>query len=151
MGCRKAATRHKVRSPTGRTKRQERSTDCDSGSLCRGFGGRGRGNKGERLRGKRCKGKDCAGERAAGSGRGFGGGEVGCRRNCQLCAESEDGLVGRGRKFDPLGASGDIFAEQNVWVHGVVENSARITGAASQGRQDYARGRGEGGPTSREL
>src|SRR5437868_280109 len=33
MACRKSATRHKVGSPTGRTKRQERSTARHSGSL----------------------------------------------------------------------------------------------------------------------
>src|SRR6266513_695756 len=51
---------------------------------------------GELLRGEGREGKDCAGERAAGGGAGFGGGKIRSGGNCELCAEPEDGLVGRG-------------------------------------------------------
>ncbi len=93
----------------------------------------------------------CAGERATGSGAGSGGGTVWSGGNRELRAEPEDGVVGRESGCDSVGASGDVFDEQDICVHGVAENSARISGAPGEGRQDRAACGGESGTAPGEL
>jgi len=82
------------------------------------------GNSDDDYKGESLKGKNHSDEQPTRGGTKFGGAKVWSRWNCELCAESEDSVVGRRREPDSVGASGNVLAEQDVCIHGVAEDGA---------------------------
>ena len=111
----------------------------------------GEGTKESDYAGKDVKGKIVLVSASPGAVQDLAVGKFGAAGIVSYAQNQKNGLVGRGREFDSVGAFGDVFGAQDVCVYGVAEDGAGDARAVGARREDYAACGGEGGAACGEL